>query len=158
MTDLIHHWYWGRAQAGPYTVIASDIFPNASYRGDPVRIFMLARDGVLVADDASKVSVSFNDVHVDEVTRKPVAGAVIYDYADGPVRYRVTFHREKDLLRTRLIDVLPGPQAFLARIAGFDGAYLRFTGPTTVERLEDGAAVEDSTEPTAVWEMMYLGH
>jgi hypothetical protein len=157
MADLIHHWYWGRAQVGPYTVIASDIFPNARYGASPAAIFMLARDGVLIADDASKVQVSFDGIRVEQTTHTPVAGAVVYDYADGPVRYRVTFRREKDLLAIRLLDVLPGPQAFLARIAGFDGAYLRFTGPATVERFAGGAAVENSTERAAVWELMYFG-
>ncbi len=158
MADLIHHWYWGRAQVGPYTVIASDIFPRERYGSGPVPIFMLARDGDLIADDASKVHVTFDDMRVDGYTHKPVANVVVYDYVDGPVWYRVTFRREKDLLRTKLIDVLPGPQAFFARLAGFDGAYLRFTGTATVERLAGGSPVEDATERAAVWELMYFGH
>jgi hypothetical protein len=158
MVDLIHHWYWGRAQAGPYTVIASDIFPNESYGGRPVPIFMLARDGARVVDDASKVHVSFDGFRVDELTGKPVASTVVYDYVDGPVHFRVTFRRQTALLRIRLIDVLSGLQAFLARIAGFDGAYLRFTGPTTVERFDSGTVVESYTERTAVWELMYFGN
>jgi len=157
MADLIHHWYWGRAQAGPYTVIASDIFPSGRPESDAVAIFMLARDGELIVDDASKVHVSFEDTRIDEPTGKPVATAVVYDYDDGTTRFRVTFRRETTLLRVKLVDVLPGLQAFLARIAGFNGAYLRFTGPTTVERLDGETVVESDTEQAAVWELMYFG-
>ncbi len=44
-----------------------------------------------------------------------------------------------------------------ARLAGFDGAYLRFAGTLTVEHLKAGRSVEEYTEE-AIWELMYFGH
>jgi hypothetical protein len=44
----------------------------------------------------------------------------------------------------------------LARIAGFDGAYMRFTGQVTVERMGRDTAVETVTAP-GLWELMYFG-
>jgi hypothetical protein len=95
---------------------------------------------------------------MDSFTGKPVADTLVYDYGDAGNGYRVTFHREKDIDRTRFIDLVTGFPAFLARLAGFDGAYLRFTGPATVERTQDGKTIETETERSAVWELMYFGH
>jgi hypothetical protein len=158
MLDLIHDWYWGRAQVGPYTVIASYITARAEYGSTPVPLFMLARDGKILAEDASKVTFSLHDVYTDAYTGKPVANLLVYDYDDGTSRYRVTFHREKDINRTRFVDLLDPLKAFLARLSGFDGAYLRFTGPAQVENLSPGSAAPPEVERSAVWELMYFGH
>jgi hypothetical protein len=158
MLDLIHDWYWGRAQVGPYTVIASYITARSEYGSAPIPLFMLARDGQIVVDDSSKVHFSTNGGYMDSFTGKPVADTLVYDYGDAGNGYRVTFHREKDIDRTRFIDLVTGFPAFLARLAGFDGAYLRFTGPATVERTQDGKTIETETERSAVWELMYFGH
>ena len=45
----------------------------------------------------------------------------------------------------------------LAKLARFDGAYLRFTGNVQLERFVHGALVEDVSDP-GIWEMMYFGH
>jgi hypothetical protein len=158
MLDLIHDWYWGRAQVGGYTVIASYITAREEYGSTPVPLFMLARDDVIIADDASKVRFSASEMYTDSFTGKPVANVLVYEFDDGTSHYRVTFRREQDINRTRFVDLLSGLQALLARLAGFDGAYLRFTGPATVERFEGTQVVETASERAAVWELMYFGH
>jgi predicted secreted hydrolase len=158
MLDLIHDWYWGRAQIGSYTVIASYITASGAFGSTPLPIFMLARDGVILADDAAKVRFSTDGVFTDPYTGKPVAGVVAYDYDDGTSRYRVTFRRGADLVRTRFVDMLGGFESFLARLSGFDGAYLRFTGTVTLERWDAEKIVETRSESSAVWELMYFGH
>ena len=99
-----------------------------------------------------------SDVAIDPYTGKPVAGTLVYDYHDGDTAYRVTFHREADLTRTRFVDTLPWGKALLARIAGFDGAYLRFGGTITLERFETGSLEESVSQRSGVWELMYFGH
>jgi hypothetical protein len=158
ITDLVHHWYWGRARVGAYTVIASHITATAAYDGVSLPVFMLARDSTVVADDASKVRFLAEQAHRDDATGKPVWGRILYDYDDGESHYRVTFQREKDLARVRFVDLLAGAQRLLARLACFDGAYIRFAGTATVERLEGDRVVESQTQQTAVWELMYFGH
>ena len=70
--------------------------------------------------------------------------------------YRITYNRHGDINKTCFVDVLSKPLSVLARLAGFDGGYLRFEGEASIERLEGGSAVEKVTEP-AVWELMYFG-
>jgi hypothetical protein len=69
----------------------------------------------------------------------------------------VTFIRERDLSRSRMIEGIHGPKRALARLARFDGAYLRFTGQVLVERYLHGNSVEKFSDD-AIWELMYFGH
>jgi hypothetical protein len=159
MPQLIHHWYWARAEASGYCVIASNITAERKYGYTQVPIFMLARDGKIVADDSSLVRFEKTSEHPDPVTGKPVADTTVYDYdvtAAGGEHYRVTFRRENTIVQARMIESVQGLKRVLARIAGFDGAYLRFTGQVTVERIGSNPAPEIVTAP-ALWELMYFG-
>ena len=49
-----------------------------------------------------------------------------------------------------------GAKRILAQIAGFDGAYMRFTGYVTVERIGSDPVSGTVTAP-ALWELMYFG-
>jgi predicted secreted hydrolase len=158
MLKLIHDWYWGRAQVGNYSVIASYITAADKYNNAVMPIFMLARDGKIVADDFTKVKFSTSNIYTDEYTKKPVANMLVYDYIDGVTHYRVTFNRSKDLVRQRFADRVKGLKAILVKLVGFDGAYMRFTGEVTIERFEGDKKIETVKEKSAVWELMYFGH
>jgi hypothetical protein len=158
LTGLVHDWYWGRARIGGYTAIASFITATGRYGGTALPVFLLARGGTIVADDASKVRFSAGEVFTDPLTGKPVAATIAYEYDDGTSRYRVTFRRRADLVRTRFVDLLAGFTKLLALLARFDGAYLRFGGTVTLERFEGGRVVETASQDSAVWELMYFGH
>ena len=158
LPGLVDNWYWGRARIGNWTVIASYITATRRYGGVAMPVFMLARGGAIVADDAAKVSFSADEVYTDPYTGKPVAGVLAYEYDDGAARYRITFRRRADLARTKFVDLLTGFKRFLARLAGFDGAYLRFAGTVTLERFEGDRVAETVSQDSAVWELMYFGH
>jgi hypothetical protein len=126
-------------------------------RRQELPIFMLARRGRIIADDARKVTFHLEDEHTDPDSGKPVANVVVYEYADGAERYRVSYRRSETIVDNRLINRVTGFKHLLARLARFDGAYLRFTGNVRLERFVDGKAVEDVSDP-GIWEMMYFGH
>jgi hypothetical protein len=155
MLKVIDNWYWGRAQLGPYTVIACLVTGAERYGLAAFPIFLLAKDGQVIADDDALVSFVESEVHIDEGTGKPVGDVLTYTYA-GEVDFRVTWERKETIFRAQFIDALHGLQHFLARMIGFDGAYLRFTGTITLEKLEDGQVVETETNE-AIWEEMYFG-
>ena len=161
MQQLIHHWYWARAEAGGYCVIASDIIAERKYGHTEIPIFLLAKDGKIVADDSALVRFGQTGEHPDPVTGKPVADTTVYDYdatGHGGEHYRVTFRRENTIVQQRMIESVTGLKHLLARLAGFDGAYMRFTGQVTVERIgsDDDPRTESVTAP-ALWELMYFG-
>ena len=157
LTELIHDWYWGRARVGEYTVIASFITADPHYGGTQFPILLLAKGDEVLVGESSHVTFSSTEVATEEKTGKPVASRLAWDFKDGDKAYRISFRRQKDLVRTSLLNGLPAFTAFLARLAGFDGAYLRFTGDVTVEALERGVPVDAQTNTAAVWELMYLG-
>ncbi len=158
MSKLFHHWYWGRGQAGPYSLVASYLYAEKEYGRTELPAFMLAKDGKIVADLSSNVKFDLEDEFMDEKSGKPVANRVIYDYqVDDKERYRVTFQRERTILDFKWADMVTGYKHALARLARMDGAYIRFSGPVTVERYIDEKMVEKVSDP-GIWELMYFGH
>ena len=153
---LVHHWYWARGKIGDYTVIVSHIIAERAYGYTPLTVFMLARDGMVVADDGEKVRFRLNDTYTDAFTGKPVAGTIAYDYRDRDRRYTLTLVREQDLTRMKLVDEIHGLTHYLAKLVRFDGAYLRFSGPLRIERYA-GEDVAETQSEAAIWELMYFG-
>lgn len=64
--------------------------------------------------------------------------------------------RKQDLMRHKFIEDLHRIQALLARLVGYDGAYLRFSGDVTLDRYTGDSVAEHQTGP-AIWELMYFG-
>jgi hypothetical protein len=156
MPKLMHHWYWARGAAGPYSVIASYITAEKAYGYCELPVFMLARDGQLVADDGSEVAFEELGRYTDTDTAKPVANITRYTYTDGNERYVVTFTRHADLATTNMVDDIKGPKKIAAKLIGFDGAYLRFSGELRVEHYQGEQLTESHTDD-ALWELMYFG-
>jgi hypothetical protein len=157
MMKILHDWYWARGQAGPYSVIASFLTAHENYGYAPLPVFMLAKDGQIIADDSGKVAFSTENVHTDEVTGKPVADITRYTYQDGPERFVVTFTRAEDLVRQNMIDQVHGLKRLGAHLVRFDGSYLRFAGDVHVEHSRDGHLVDEAHD-RGIWELMYFGH
>jgi hypothetical protein len=159
MTKLIHHWYWGRGKIGDYTVVSANLTGTEEYGYRGIQHLLIAKHGQVVADNGTgPIAFHADATSFDAASGKPVEDDLVYeiDGRDG-ARYRVTYHREQTILREALADRSPAFQRFLAKLVGFDGAYLRFGGTITVERIVDGQVVESSTNDQAVWELMYFG-
>jgi hypothetical protein len=157
MHKLINHWYWGRAQAGPYSIIASYITAEHKYGAAEVPIFLLAKGNSIVADATAEVRFTVQDEHVDNQSGKPVGDTLVYECESGDDLYRVSFHRERTIVDRQLLDKISGLKHLLARLAHFDGSYLRFTGNARLEHFVAGKKVEDFCDP-GIWELMYFGH
>lgn len=156
LTSIINNWYWGRGAAGPYTFIAADIVSEKKYDYEKVTVFMLAKDGKVIADDGNKVTFTKSDIHADPVTGKPIGNLHSYTYRDGDEEYEISFRRDKTIVQNKFIDTVSGFKKLAAKFIGFDGAYLRLTGPVTVTHSVGGQEVESVTE-LAIWEQMYPG-
>lgn len=157
LMKIVHDWYWARGQAGPYSVIASYITAAEKFDFEPIPIFMLARDDVLIGDDPDKVSFEREGIYTDETTGKPVAATTRYTYRDGDDRYVVTFTRNHDLSADRMIDAVKGIKRIAAKLAHFDGAYLRFVGEVEISHFRADDLLETHKDE-AIWELMYFGH
>jgi len=156
MLKLMHHWYWARGTAGPYSVISSYITAEKQYGYTELPVFMLARDGKLIGDDQSKVEFEELGVYTDAHTGKPVANVTRYTYTDADDRYVVTYTRHADLATEKFVDELSLPRKLAAQAIGFDGAYLRFVGEMRIDHYAAGELTESHVED-ALWELMYFG-
>jgi hypothetical protein len=114
-------------------------------------------DGAIVADDPDKVRFSLEGEQVDEHSGKPFAQVVVYEYEDGADRYVIRYQRQSTIVDERMIDRLTGAKHLLAKVARFEGAYLRFTGQVELEHLVDGQSLEKVADP-GIWELMWFGH
>ena len=157
LMNVVHDWYWARGQAGPYSVIASYITSAAKYGFEPIPIFMLAREDVVVGDDPAQVTFEREGVYTDQKTGKPVATTTRYTYQDGKDRYVVSFTRSHDLTSSRMLDAITGVKRIAAKLMGFDGAYLRFVGDLQISR-HRGEELVETYNDDAIWELMYFGH
>jgi CrtC N-terminal lipocalin domain len=157
LLKVVHDWYWARGQAGPYSVIASYITATKQYGFEPIQVFMLARDNVLVGDDPGKVTFEREGVYTHQKTGKPVAATTRYTYGDGDDQYVVSFTRTHDLTAAQMIDTIKGVKRIAAKLAHFDGAYLRFGGDVEISRYL-GAELVGTYKDDAIWELMYFGH
>jgi hypothetical protein len=156
MQTLMHNWYWARANIGPYTVIASYITATAAYDYQTQIVYMLARDGKIIADDDASVSFEMDRIAIDAKTGKPVADLTRYTYHDADTRYVVSFEREETILQAIFTERAPLLKRIVARLIGFDGAYHRFTGKVTIEKFEGNVRMEHFDD-RAIWELMYFG-
>jgi hypothetical protein len=157
LMKVVHDWYWARGQAGPYSVIAAYITATKEYGFEPIPIFMLARDNAVIGDDPARVTFERDGVYTDQETGKPVAAVTRYTYTNGEDRYVVSFTRTHDLSDTPMIDSIKGVKRIAARLARFDGAYLRFAGDLQIARYRGGELAETHNDQ-AIWELMYFGH
>jgi hypothetical protein len=69
----------------------------------------------------------------------------------------VSFTCAHDLSATRMVDTIKGLKRIAAKLARFNGAYLRFVGAIEITRYRSGELVE-SHKDDAIWELMYFGH
>ena len=138
------------------TVIASYITATAAYGYETQIVYMLAKDGQIIADDETKVVFDAERVETDSKTGKPVADVTRYTYHDADTRYVVSFECEKTILQAIFTERMPLLKRIVARLIGFDGAYHRFTGKVTIEKFERGLCVE-RFDARAIWELMYFG-
>ena len=159
MLKLMHHWYWGRAKIGDYKVISSWITAEKKYGYKDFDVFMLAKNDKILGDNSNHtLKFISEDEYIDEHTKKPVYGKVIYEYiTPDNEQYRISYSRKNDISRQNFIDLLPKIIRPIAKLAGIEGSYLRFEGEAIIEKIEDNQVIEKVVEDSAVWELMYFG-
>lgn len=157
MIFLMNDWYWGRAKVGDYVVVSSYIYANKKDGYKPTPIFMLAKDGKIIADDAiNHLKYYEKDFIKDSYTKRYVAKTLVYDYddKDNNIHYRVTYYKgDEEVERQTMRDIVGKPLAVMFYLLGFRGSYHRMSGRVVVEKIENDVTVE-YVEAPAMWEQM----
>lgn len=158
MIFLMNDWYWGRAKVGDFVVVSSYIYANKKCGYTPTPIFMLAKNGKILCEDAYRyLKYTEADFYIDPYTKRNVAKTLIYDYDDPHAHYRITYRKgTEDVERSTMTDIVGAAAAKLFYLLGFRGSYHRMGGSCTVEKIENGVVVETQTQ-SAMWEQMCFG-
>lgn len=153
---MFDHWYWTRAELGDYSIILSQMIATKKYDYIEFPIVMIAKNGKIIADNEQNLQLIKKEIEVNEETGKPVANILVFNYEDNDRKYIVTFNREQNIFINKMIESTRGIQKLFAKIMGFDGSYIRFTGGVSLEVYQNNQLV-DSLKDNAIWELMYFG-
>lgn len=156
MNKVINHWYWGRAKINEYNIISADIISEKKYGYTRIPVIMIAKDGKVIADDQSKLSVTRSDTIQHPKTGKFIDNHIVFDLA-GPndTDYRIEYLREKDISVVRFLDLLPKWQKFLAKRIGANPTYVRTLGKVRFTVTKNGKST--TIEQDGLWEQMFFG-
>ncbi|MDR2902735.1 MAG: hypothetical protein LBU87_06510 [Lactobacillales bacterium] len=153
MPEIINHWYWSRAEIGPYTVINSNICCPKMYDLAEWGCAILAKDGKILSDDASCQQLFRSTPHVQPVTGKLVSDIIkfinIDKKGDG---YELTLIKDHNISDDEKIKN-PFVRA-IAEIAGKNVGYHRMIGTAELKMVHKGCTKKVLTNDAAVWEMM----
>jgi len=157
MYRLMHHWYWGRAKIGEYQVITSYITGQEKYGYAHFPVFMLAKGGRILAENASEY-LTYTQEDPEEIGGKHLFKTLIYEYDDERQHYRVTYRMQR-VLEQMTDHPGPAPSGLMKlgmKLLKLEPGYIRVTGTAVLEKLEGGQVTEREEAP-AVWELMYFG-
>ncbi len=163
MMEIFNHWYWSRAEVGPYTVIASEMISEKEFNNDNIITFNISKDGETVVDDGELVTLYRTYGKEHSTLKKDVSDDLIFIYEDpqSEYRYEYSLYRKNTIVEVDLIaaSVGHGLKYRLAKmLTSIDPAYFRFTGKAEIRVFKSGNLIEKYTSNKAVWELMYFGN
>lgn len=157
MILLMNDWYWGRAKIGDYVVVSSYIYARKRDGYHPTPIFMLAKDGQILTDQAEKyLRYEEKDFIKDPYTKRHVAKTLVYDYhdTDRDIHYRITYKKGNEEIERQIMrDIVGKPLAVMFYLLGFRGSYHRMSGTVVLEKFV-GDQITETAEAPAMWEQM----
>lgn len=153
---MFDHWYWARAELGDYSIILSQMIATKKYDYMEFPIVMIAKNGEIIADNEENLQLVKEEIGLNQETGKPVADILVFRYEDKDKIFKITFDREQNIFINKMIESTSGFQKLLAKMMGFDGSYIRFTGDVSMEVYENNI-LQESVKDNAIWELMYFG-
>ena len=163
MLSVRNHWYWARAEVGPYTVVLADLVGEKQFNYASTVNFYLARDGKTIADDRDKVEVYRSSPKLQKEFGKPMSDNLkfIYGTNKDDRQYMITLKKDQNITA---LDVLEKAihnrylRSIVKFMMGKESAYYRVIGEVTMEVFSKGNLIEEYKSNKAVWELMYFGN
>ena len=162
MAYLINHWYWSRAEIGPYNLIAAELISDKQYDDIPVVVFNLSKNGKTLADEGLNVKLYRTYGEMQTAGERPVSDNLkfVYEAENKEYRYEYTLFRENNLMEIKIFDALiPNKlkRKLATLITGLDPAYYRMSGKANLKVFKKNILIEEYTSEKAIWELMYFG-
>jgi len=163
MLAVRNHWYWARAEMGPYTMVLADMVGEKQFNYASTQNIFIAKGGKTIADDRDKLEVYRSNPIIQKEFGKPVSDNLKFVYGSNKDERQYVFTFRKDHNITAL-DVLEKSikNHILRKMAqwylGKESAYYRMIGEVTMEVFEKGNLIEEYVSDKAIWECMYFGN
>ncbi len=163
LVELFNHWYWTRTHIGPYTVIASEMITEDEYNNESIVVYDLSKNGKTIADNDDLVKAYRTHGKMHPKLDKDISDNLLFVYEDPKTNYRYEYSlsRKKTIVETDLLLNALGSKNLKYRLirclTGFDGAYFRFTGTSSIKVYEKDKLIESYSGDEAIWELMYFG-
>jgi len=158
MEKLMNHWYWGRAKVEGFDIIACDIIAEKKYNYKRLPVFMIAKDGEIIADDQSLTQIQRKDTIQHPVTKKFMDNHLIYRQPiSSSESYTVEFIRNRDIISTSLLDSLGSPaKVWIAKLLLANPTYTRILGEVCLTHELNGE--KNIYKAEGLWEQMFFGN
>ncbi|MFD1552946.1 hypothetical protein DNU06_15920 [Putridiphycobacter roseus] len=163
MVKLFNHWYWSRAQIGPYNVIASEMIADKAFNNDNIIVFNISKDGKTIADNGEQVKLYGTYGKMHPTLNKDISDHLIfiYDNPEDEYRYEYYLFKEKTIVEADLLEAAVGKglKYGMAKLfTDIEPAYFRFTGKAEIKVYKADQLIEKYASSNAVWELMYFGN
>lgn len=158
MRKLMNHWYWCRANIGPYTIIACDIITEKKYDYTRLPVMMVAKDGIILEDNEEKTVIKRLKTEYHPITKKFIDNNLMFIHQeDNGTKYQIEFKREHDILAFNMLDrmgIAPIKNC-IAKAMGINPTYIRCIGEVKLTVEENGN--KEVFEKEGLWEQMFFG-
>jgi hypothetical protein len=159
MNRIMNHWYWCRANIGPYTVITCDIISEKKYNYTRLPVIMIAKNGKILEDHEENTKIERMDTEYHPVTKKFIDNKLRFTQTSGNnVSYRIEYNRKGDLAASSLLSTmkLSLSQRIAAKVMSVNPTYVRCIGTVTLTVNDNGN--QEVYEQEGLWEQMFFGN
>lgn len=157
--STIHHWFWGRATLGDYTVAMFDIVANAKYGFKEIPIFcVMDKSGEVIFDGTDHGSAQVKEQYWSEPAKKYFPKTTEFKYENNgiKVKYTVTWNQELEVRTPETIFGKDNP-ALAEKLdkMGLDPSYIRYKADAQLT-LDDGNEAINA-DGDMIYEFAYFG-
>ncbi|MCR8658656.1 hypothetical protein [Paenibacillus endoradicis] len=159
MNKLINHWYWCRANIGPYTVISCDIIAEKKYGYTRQPIIMIAKDGQILEDHQEYTKIERKETINHPFTKKFMDNKLNFiQPSSNNTSYQIEYQRQGDIVESSLLErmKLSLLQRTAIKVLKINPTYVRCIGTVTITVNEDGK--KEVYEQEGLWEQMFFSN
>jgi hypothetical protein len=157
INQLINHWYWCRANIGPYTVISCDIIADKKYDYTRQPIIMIAKNGGIMEDREECTKIERKDTINHPFTKKFMDNKLKFIQTSGHnSSYQIEYYRKGDIVESSLLSgmKLSLAQRIAVKLMKINPTYVRCIGTVTLTVNENGK--QEVYEQEGLWEQMHF--
>lgn len=155
---LLNHWYWCRVDLGEYTVITSQMIGAKKYGYQPINVFMVAKNGEVVAEDGRKMTFTGSNYVLEPTVKRPLYRHLAFDYksSDTTSDYSLVLQQKEIIEKSELINALTGNKKRVAKFLKVNPTYLRMEGKASLAVKDKKTENISVQEGEGIWEQFYF--